>query len=384
MPRDRGVRCHGFLSSDGTYAHCSREEHAGGLNLEPDSQTYAHRLDGECRCGQVHGAAPECTPRANVDKPRILQQSDFARCVRPYPVDYRDETGAVLFRVCRWARGDGDKTYGYAHRNGTDTWIARRPKVPPMLYRLPEVRAAVVAGEPVWIVEGEKCALVLLALGLVATTNEGGAHRPWADENTRALTGARSVVVLPDADDVGRRHAADAAASLVAAGVPDVRVLELPGLSNGEDVADWVARQGRNVTEVRAALEALASAAPEWASPAGLVPTAPRSLAEVLKTFKRWLHMPDTDPLLALLATVAANSMPGDPVWLLVVALEDRRSDAAQQTGAAGCQEPGAPIPGAVSRPLSPDRAGARSPAAVSAGARRPDADPEERGALSR
>lgn len=43
------------------------------------------------------------------------------------------------------------------------------------------------------------------------------------------------------------------------------------------------------------------------------------ALDEVLKTFRRWLHLPDPTPLLTLLATVAANRMPGDPVWLLLV-----------------------------------------------------------------
>jgi hypothetical protein len=34
----------------------------------------------------------------------------------------------------------------------------------------------------------------------------------------------------------------------------------------------------------------------------------------------RWLFMPDKTPLYGLLATVAANRLPGDPVWLLLVA----------------------------------------------------------------
>jgi hypothetical protein len=44
------------------------------------------------------------------------------------------------------------------------------------------------------------------------------------------------------------------------------------------------------------------------------------SLATVLATFDRWLYLPDETPLLALLGTVAANLLPGDPVWLMLVA----------------------------------------------------------------
>jgi len=54
MPRGHGERCHGFLSDNGQYAHCTREEHAGPLDMIPDSQTYAHKLVGDCRCGKPH------------------------------------------------------------------------------------------------------------------------------------------------------------------------------------------------------------------------------------------------------------------------------------------------------------------------------------------
>jgi hypothetical protein len=45
----------------------------------------------------------------------------------------------------------------------------------------------------------------------------------------------------------------------------------------------------------------------------------PTSIDAVIATFQRWLHLPDVTPLLAVLATVAANMLPGDPTWLLVV-----------------------------------------------------------------
>ena len=42
--RGKQIRCFGFLSQDRKYANCTREESAGALPLNPDSQTYAHRL----------------------------------------------------------------------------------------------------------------------------------------------------------------------------------------------------------------------------------------------------------------------------------------------------------------------------------------------------
>jgi Bifunctional DNA primase/polymerase, N-terminal/Primase C terminal 1 (PriCT-1) len=44
------------------------------------------------------------------------------------------------------------------------------------------------------------------------------------------------------------------------------------------------------------------------------------ALDEVVDEFRKWLHLPDPGALYVTLATVAANRMPGDPVWLLLVA----------------------------------------------------------------
>jgi energy-coupling factor transporter ATP-binding protein EcfA2 len=42
-------------------------------------------------------------------------------------------------------------------------------------------------------------------------------------------------------------------------------------------------------------------------------------LDDVVTTFRRWLFLPDVSPLYAVLGTVAANLLDGDPVWLLLV-----------------------------------------------------------------
>ncbi len=42
-------------------------------------------------------------------------------------------------------------------------------------------------------------------------------------------------------------------------------------------------------------------------------------LAETIAVFRRWLYLPDPTALYAVLGAVAANRLPGDPVWLLLV-----------------------------------------------------------------
>jgi hypothetical protein len=46
----------------------------------------------------------------------------------------------------------------------------------------------------------------------------------------------------------------------------------------------------------------------------------PRSLEELLAVFDKWLHLPSHWPVLAVLGAAAANMLPGDPVWLGLIA----------------------------------------------------------------
>src|SRR5262245_18581752 len=65
-------------------------------------------------------------------------------------------------------------------------------------------------------------------------------------------------------------------------------------------------------------MAALAEAAPS-ANGDRPTRTAPSPLDQLIATYRRHLHLPDPGPLYAVLGTVAANRMPGDPVWLMLV-----------------------------------------------------------------
>ena len=170
--------------------------------------------------------------------------------------DYRDEGGELLFQVVRTPTPSG-KTFRQRRPDGRDGWIWDVAGVSHVLYRLPELLAA-DPSETVHVVEGEKDVEALRALGLVASTNPGGALK-WRPEYSAAL-GGRHVVILPDHDDVGRMHAADVARSLVGVAA-SVRVVDLPGLAEHGDAFDWLGA-GHTVAELRALVDAARRARP--------------------------------------------------------------------------------------------------------------------------
>ena len=74
-------------------------------------------------------------------------------------------------------------------------------------------------------------------LGVVATCNAGGAGW-WRPEYAEHFRG-RLVVILPDNDAVGRKHAQQVAASLQGVAAT-VKIVDLPGVPAKGDVSDWL------------------------------------------------------------------------------------------------------------------------------------------------
>lgn len=163
---------------------------------------------------------------------------------------YRDETGAMLFRVVRGSGEEGVPRFYQQSADGSGGWKKGQGAmkgVRRVLYRLPQLLAA-DPSDPVFVCEGEKDADNLAQFGVVTTTNPGGAGK-WGDCEKKGdsrfsepLRG-RSIVILPDNDDVGRKHAKDVATRLGAVAA-SIRVVKLPGLPVKGDVSDWIRSGG--------------------------------------------------------------------------------------------------------------------------------------------
>lgn len=198
MMRGKGLRCFGFLSSDREFYHCTRSELAGQLQPHRGANggdTYAHRLTGSCKCGQQHGA-----------EVRSIGESKRAEIVATY--DYVSEQGELLYQVVRM----NPKAFLQRRPDGKGGWIWKLGDVQPSLFKLPELIAAVTAGDRVYIAEGEKDVLALMRAGVAATCNSGGAGK-FPAAMAKHFRGA-DVVLIRDKDEPGHQHARDVYAKL--------------------------------------------------------------------------------------------------------------------------------------------------------------------------
>lgn len=149
--------------------------------------------------------------------------------------DYRSETGELIFQVARM------EPKGFRQRRpkpgGGWDWSVKGVRVVP--YRLPDLLASL--DQTIYVVEGEKDADNLAKLGLQATCNAGGAGK-WLSEHAAFLRD-RDVVILPDNDEPGRKHAQGVASSLYGV-AKRIRIVELSGVPAKGDVSNWLASGG--------------------------------------------------------------------------------------------------------------------------------------------
>ena len=135
------------------------------------------------------------------------------------------------------------KDFKQRRRGPGETWVWKLGDVPRVLYQLPEIVNAPKETTR-WIAEGEKDVETLREHELFATTNACGAGK-WKGDYNEALRG-RPVVILPDNDEPGRKHARQVATALSGIAA-SVKILELPGLPEKGDVSDWFAAGGYGV-----------------------------------------------------------------------------------------------------------------------------------------
>ena len=218
------------------FAGCGVEAVLAALGLDL-SDLYVTPAE-DARRGALASPAPHKPPR-DESTPRAFVSLDDVRAAYVGSLGepsaswtYRDPAGDVLGVVFRWETPNG-KTIRPAFRF-PDGWRRTYPPTRP-LFGLDQV----VDEARVFVVEGEKAAARLHALGLPAVTSPGGAKAAGsADWSTLE---APEIVVLPDADHAGEAYAADVVDQLARAG-REVVIAGLPKLrpQSGDDVVEWI------------------------------------------------------------------------------------------------------------------------------------------------
>jgi hypothetical protein len=167
-----------------------------------------------------------------LDWPDLFPEGRKGKAELVATYDYTDEQGRLLYQAVRYF----PKGFRRRRPDGHGGWHWRLGDTRLVLYRLPRVLAAVEAGEPVYVVEGEKDVHAIERAGATATTVLGGVSGRWLPEFSRLLA-TTPVVVVADDDPPGRQRAAATARAIAGLGGQ----VEVVKAAVGKDAADHLA-----------------------------------------------------------------------------------------------------------------------------------------------
>lgn len=297
-------------SRGGVKTHCPGPSHGNGdrnpsLGVTEKDGKVLVRCYGGCDQPAVIAALQDrdLWPR----KEAAERTNGHTRIVATY--DYRDASGGLAFQVVRLE----PKDFRQRRPKAGGGWDWKKGDTS-IVYRLPELLAA-SDDDIVFGGEGEKDVDRLTALGLVATTNAGGAGK-WSDGNSQWLANRR-VVLLQDNDAAGEKDTARKLASLRLV-ARSVAPLTLEGLPEKGDVSDWLDAGGTKERLLALAEAALADAPVVVARPvpppslaAFPVSVLPSSMRRLITSGAEAMLVPPEFigvPLLVLAGTVIGNA----------------------------------------------------------------------------
>jgi hypothetical protein len=231
-PIHKGDRRDSFAVNPNTGLwNCHSECGRGGDIIEFEcSLTGAGFKEAKAEVFRIFGRVDESKERRNGHHRR--------QTVAEY--DYRDERGELLFQTVRYE----PKDFKQRRPDGKGDWIWNMQGVRLVPYRLPKVLAA----EVIVICEGERDVHTLEALEVAATCSPMGAGK-WRPEYSKHFR-SKAIVIIPDNDEPGRKHAAEEAISVLAV-AERVRIVELP---KGKDATEWV-QLGGTLAELKVLIQ---------------------------------------------------------------------------------------------------------------------------------
>ncbi len=132
---------------------------------------------------------------------------DHGKQVERIVYTYRDPDGREAYCKIREKFEDGHKKFSFLHTAPDGTVKYKKPNPCNNLYNLDRLAAA-DSNEPLYIVEGEKCADSMTDRGFLATSTNTGAESPKLSETDKKILGKFSnKIAIPDNDGPGRDYA---------------------------------------------------------------------------------------------------------------------------------------------------------------------------------
>lgn len=166
--------------------------------------------------------------------------------------EYQNSRGDTVYAVEKFRDRSGNKSFAMKARDGHNSWRYGIKDHTPIPYNLPRLLEGIKNGETILIVEGEKDVDTLTELGFNATTNHGGAGK-WKQIHTEYFPAGTRVIILPDNDKPGKKHAESIKAQLENRSC-FVTICSLPDLPPKGDVSDYL--KNHSVEELQAQLDA--------------------------------------------------------------------------------------------------------------------------------
>ncbi len=155
--------------------------------------------------------------------------------------DYTDAQGKLIASVYRFDPKGGRKQFRpWDALKG----VMKAPEIRPLYNQM-----GMAGANTIVLVEGEKCAEALIALGICATTAMNGAKAP-IDKTDWAPLAGKTMTIWPDHDEPGLNYARKAASAAARAGAAHVEILKVPPDKPPKwDAADAVA-EGLHVHDI--------------------------------------------------------------------------------------------------------------------------------------
>lgn len=157
-----------------------------------------------------------------------------------YEWAYRNQDGAVLGYTARYEDDNGKKVVLPCFKgNGKNFTFGGLTGGDRPLFGL-QLLPNHDRNEPIYILEGEKCAAAMQSLGMTALTSIGGAQAA-AKTDWLPLSQSNEVILVPDNDEAGEFYMKSVYRLLMDVyRPPAVKVLRLSGLPDKGDFVDWI------------------------------------------------------------------------------------------------------------------------------------------------